>query len=88
MSGIDTQSEIAAIKARNARVEADKAWEGSKTRIASVALVTYLMMVLLMSALDVETPFLSALVPTAGFLLSTLSIKAVKRLWIAKIYKA
>jgi hypothetical protein len=81
-------AEIAAIKARNARVEADKAWEGSKSRICAVALVTYLMMVLLMSVLRVDGPFVSALVPTAGFLLSTVSLKAVKRLWITKIYKA
>lgn len=81
------KTELDAIKARNQRVEIDKAWETSRFRVFSIALLTYAMMVLLMSVLQVEKPHLSALVPTAGFMLSTVSLRFAKRFWIEKIYK-
>ena len=72
---------------RNARVEADKAWETSKTRRAIVALVTYLVAVAFMKKIGVEDYFLSALIPTGGYLLSTLSLPLVKRWWIKRYYE-
>ncbi len=83
----DIQVEIEKIKARNIRVETDKAWETSRFRVFAVALLTYLMMVLLMWVIGVEKPCLSALVPTAGFTLSTLSLRFAKKFWIAIFYK-
>lgn len=80
------EKDIAEIKARNARVEADKAWEGSRFRVLSVAGVTYLMMLLLMWVIKVERPYLSALVPTAGFLLSTFSLRFAKEYWLKHFY--
>jgi hypothetical protein len=78
------KKEIEALKARNRRVELDKAWETSTFRKVLVALLTYVMMVITMSIIKVTDPFLSAIIPTIGFLLSTLSIGIVKRLWINK----
>lgn len=80
------QAEIQEIKARNARVEADKAWERSRFRVFSIAGLTYLMMVLLMWVIGVEKPYLSALVPTAGFLLSTFSLRFAKQFWLKTFY--
>lgn len=78
---------IRQIKERNARVEADKAWETSWFRTVMVAALTYLMMLLLMNVLGVDEPALSALVPTLGFLLSTLSMGFAKKLWLRFFYK-
>ena len=83
----DLQAEIERIKARNVRVEADKAWETSRFRVFAVAFLTYLMMVLLMWVIGVEKPYLSDLVPTAGFTLSTLSLRFAKKFWIEKFYR-
>lgn len=69
---------------RNARVEADKAWETSKTRRAIIAGVTYLVAVAFMKKIGVEDYFLSALIPTGGYVLSTLSLPIIKGWWIEK----
>lgn len=87
MTAMDLQAEIEKIKSRNARVEADKAWESSRFRVCSIAFLTYLMMVLLMWIIGVEMPCLSALVPTAGFMLSTLSLRFAKKFWLKRFYK-
>jgi hypothetical protein len=67
---------------RNARVEADKAWETSLTRRGLVAVITYLVAALFMWRIGVDEPFLNALVPTGGYLLSTLSLRVVKHWWL------
>ncbi len=85
MSG-ELQDEIEKIKSRNARVEADKAWETSRFRVFAVSFLTYLMMILLMYVIGVEKPYLSALVPTAGFMLSTLSLRFAKKFWLKNFY--
>lgn len=79
--------ELEQIKERNRRVEANKAWETSKTRALLVAAITYFVMILVMHAIKVENPFISAIVPTLGFLLSTLSVNSVKKFWINKVYR-
>ena len=50
----DLQAAIAEIKARNSRVDADKAWETSRSRTLAVAALTYLMMLLLMAVIGVN----------------------------------
>ena len=64
---------VTALEERNRRVELNKSWETSTTRKFFVALFTYLSIVLYFLVIDVERPFINAVVPTAGFLLSTLS---------------
>lgn len=76
--------EIKAIKARNERVECDKAWETSWFRRGVVAGLTYVVVVLFFVAAGVERPYINALVPTGGFLLSTLSLDILKKWWIRK----
>lgn len=74
--------EIEKIKARNKRVEADKAWETSALRRIAVALFTYTVVLLFFIMIKVENPHISALVPSIGFLLSTLSLDILKSWWL------
>lgn len=78
------QKEIDLIKQRNLRVEADKSWETSSTRKIAVAILTYLTVLLFFSVIHVEKPLMNAVVPTLGFLLSTLSLPLIKKWWINK----
>lgn len=82
MSEKDFEKEIAAIKARNKRVETDKAWETSWTRRLCIMVLTYAVVVLYqMSIAQISNAWLSSLVPVMGFLLSTLSLKLIRKLW-------
>ncbi len=82
MSEKDLEKEIAAIKARNKRVETDKAWETSMTRRLCIMTLTYIVVVLYSLTISkVTNVFLSSLVPVMGFLLSTLSLKLIRRIW-------
>lgn len=78
----DLKKEIEKIKERNKRVEKDKAWETSMTRKITIAILTYIV-VLLYSYLisKVSNIFLTSLVPVIGFLLSTLSLNMIRKFW-------
>jgi hypothetical protein len=76
------EKEIKQIKIRNTAVEADKAWETSGVRKVIIALTTYVLVSAYMMILDVNKPFLNALIPTAGYFLSTLTITIVKNRWL------
>lgn len=78
---MNIEQEIANIKARNQKVELDKSWETSKTRRISVAVLTYIVMVIFMYSLDLGNPFIGAIVPTLGFTLSTFSLDFIKEIW-------
>ena len=72
---------------RNARVEMDKAWETSKTRRAVIAAITYLIAAGFMYRIGVADPLLNALVPTGGYILSTLSLPFFKEWWVKRYSK-
>jgi hypothetical protein len=76
--------ELQIIYERNKRVELDKAWETSWTRRGLIAVVTYGVAVIFMYQINVPDAYLNALVPTGGYLLSTLSLGIVKRWWLKK----
>ncbi len=76
------EDDIAALKARNERVDNDKAWETSLTRRACIAVVTYIMAFLFFWLTNTPHPWLAAIVPTGGFTLSTMSLQAIKAHWI------
>lgn len=78
------KQEIDAIKARNSRVELDKAWETSLTRKVCIAIATYTVVALFMISIGVEKPLVNAIVPVLGFLLSTMSVSIIKKWWIRK----
>jgi len=72
---------------RNKKVELDKAWETSKTRRIIIAFLTYFVVVIFLFFIQVPNPWLNALVPTIGFILSTLTLSFFKRIWISYFYK-
>ncbi len=79
--------EIEAIKQRNVRVEIDKAWETSRMRRLIVAVLTYLVVTSFFLIAKLPHPFVNALVPTMGFMLSSLSLTFFKRLWLKYFYR-
>ncbi len=82
MASVD--QELQTIKERNARVEKDKAWETSNTRIFSICILTYATMAMTLSIIGVDNPYLGALIPTLGFYLSTQSLAFIRRWWEKK----
>ncbi|PIV09522.1 hypothetical protein COS31_03885 [Candidatus Roizmanbacteria bacterium CG02_land_8_20_14_3_00_36_15] len=79
--------EIDLIKKRNQRVEIDKAWETSIVRKILLLVFTYLSIGLYLNAMNIKDPWLNAVVPSIGFLLSTLTLPYFKDLWRRYIYK-
>lgn len=78
----DLKIEIEKIKARNERVEVDKAWETSWTRKIIIAIFTYFVMVVFFYFANLPKPFLNAVVPSIAFIVSTLTISFFKQIWI------
>ena len=79
---MDFEKEIKEIKARNKRVETDKAWETSWTRRICIMILTYLVVITYSYVIkEFDNIFLSSLVPVIGFTLSTLSLKLVRKIW-------
>ena len=82
------KQEIETIKVRNKKVEADKAWETSFLRKVLITILTYFVIVLFFSVANLSKPFVNAIVPTLGFILSTLTVPVFKKFWINKIYRS
>lgn len=78
---------IEQILERNSRVELDKAWETSKTRRAVIAIITYAVAYFFMWRIGFGEAYLNALIPTGGYLLSTLSLPFIKKYWLKKYMK-
>ena len=78
---MDIEREVSEIKERNRRVEMDKAWERSLTRRGFIAAVTYIFASALLLSLHAPHPFVTALLPTGGYVLSTLTLPFVRRYW-------
>jgi len=79
---LSLQQQIDEIKARNRRVEADKKRETSRARKIIIAVLTYAVIVLFFYFAELPKPFVNSIVPTLGFLLSTLGLGLFKNLWI------
>jgi hypothetical protein len=77
----DMEFRLKAIEERNRKVEQDKAWETSWTRRISVMILTYLVVVAYLQFVVKIDPWINALVPVIGFLLSTLTLSVVKGWW-------
>jgi len=74
--------EIEEIKKRNKRVEADKAWEISWTRRILIAVLTYFVIVIFFLFAGLPEPFINAIVPSVAFIISTLTVPIVKKIWL------
>jgi len=81
------EKEIEIIRKRNKRVEINKAWEVSFFRKIVIALLTYFVITLFFIFAKLPKPFVNAIVPTLGFILSTLSLSIFKQIWLKYVYK-
>ena len=77
---------IEKIHERNQRVELDKAWETSFTRRAIIAILTYVTLVIFLLLINAPNPYVNALVPTLGFILSTMGLSVFKGWWAKNLY--
>ncbi len=80
----DLQQKLSEIQNRNQRVETDKAWETSLTRRAFISIITYIVALLWLYIIDEQGIWLKAVIPVAGFVLSTLSLPALKKVWVKR----
>jgi len=75
------EKRLEAIEKRNLRIEKDKAWETSIARRATITMLTYVVVLAYLIAIGNDRPLLNALVPTAGYFLSTIALNKVRSLW-------
>lgn len=83
----ELQSEIEKIKARNNRVEADKAWETSRAKKITIFILTYFVIVVFFCFANLPNPLINSIVPAVAFILSTLAISVLKKIWLKHRYK-
>lgn len=69
------------IESRNKKVETDKAWETSLSRKVLIIIFTYLSIALYLKFIVGIDPWINAIVPALGFLLSTLTLPYFKKFW-------
>jgi hypothetical protein len=81
------EKRIQSIENRNKKVELDKTWETSYTRRFFVVVFTYLSIALYLKYVINIEPWLNAIVPTLGFLFSTLTLPFLKKIWNRYLYK-
>ncbi|MBI2079407.1 hypothetical protein HYT84_01470 [Candidatus Micrarchaeota archaeon] len=81
------KSEIESIKERNLRVEADKAWETSKTRRVILAVATYLIAAFFLIMINAPNPLINALIPAIAFLVQMPTLSFLKGWWLKNIHK-
>ncbi len=83
----DIEQRLSKVEERNKSVEMNKAWETSFMRRGLIALFTYLAIVAYLRFIVGINPWINAIVPTVGFLLSTLTLPFFKKVWSEKFYK-
>ncbi len=81
------EERIGKIEERNRAVEADKAWETSLTRRLLVAVFTYIAIGVFLRVVNVEHPWLTAIVPAIAFTLSTLTMPYFKKAWMRRVHE-
>lgn len=79
-------SECDPILERNTRVEVDKAWETSLTRRGIIAIGTYVIIGGYLEYLGVKDAWLHAAIPVIAYIASTLTLPALKGIWIKRVY--
>lgn len=82
------EERVSKIEDRNLKVEVDKAWEVSSTRRVLLFLFTYFAIALYLKFIVEIDPWINALIPSIGFLLSTLTLPLFKKLWKKYIHQA
>jgi hypothetical protein len=88
MTPMTLEERVTKIEKRNRAVELNKTWETSLTRRILIILFTYLFIALYLKFVVGINPWINAIVPSIGFLLSTLTMPWFKRMWIKYFYRA
>lgn len=78
------EKRLSEIEERNRRVELDKTWETSFLRRFLIMVFTYCLIGLYLNFIDIDRPWLNAVIPSLGFFLSTLTIGWVKTMWLSR----
>ena len=81
---LELKSEVEKIKARNARVEADKAWETSHARTLVISVITFGLVYLFSVLIERPQPVINAIFGAIAYLLSTSSYSILKRWWLKR----
>lgn len=76
------EERLKTIEERNLRVEADKAWEVSFARRASISAITYAVAFAALWSIGSPNSYLSAFIPVIGYVLSTQSLPLLKSWWL------
>ena len=80
------ESKVEAILERNKRVEADKAWEISSFRRGAILVLTYITATIFLRVIGDSQFLFNAIIPTGGYLLSTLSFPYLKIWWVKNFF--
>lgn len=78
----ELERDIKQIKARNKKVEADKAWETCWARKIIIMTLTYFVIVIFFYFANLPKPWINAIVPSVAFILSTLTLSICKKMWL------
>ncbi len=76
------EDRVSQIEERNKTVEMEKSWETSWARRLLLALFTYIAIGAYLKVIEVERPWISAIVPALAFMISTLTMPFFKKLWL------
>lgn len=79
----ELSTRIKAIETRNAGVTLDKRWETSWTRKVGIITLTYIVVLIYLHVIGNDNPWINAIVPPVGFLLSTLALGWLRDFWQA-----
>jgi hypothetical protein len=82
----ELEERVRKIEERNSRVEADKAWETSYTRRMLLFLFTFIAIGFYLQAIAIPYPWLNAIVPAVAFMLSTLTLPFIKKVWLKHVH--
>lgn len=79
---MNVEEELKKIKDRNKKVELDKTWETCWTRRICIMVLTYVVVIIYSYLIkEYKNILFSSLVPVIGFVLSTLSLKYIRKIW-------
>lgn len=81
---MEIEERIAALEARNIKVDSNKKWETSTIRRVSIAILTYIVIVIYHLLIGAKNVYIISAVPVMGFLLSTLSLQIIRSLFERK----
>ena len=87
LANLEIEQKLQEINKRNHKVDLDKKWETSNFRKVLILITTYFLASLTMFAIGDSKPFVSSLIPTLGYFLSTLSFGFIKSIWIKNLQK-